>query len=183
MYQFSERIHSLDYFVQAINHSNETVTKLILATLVLFMTKQRPDMDDIAHSHRRHFLYTYVIAPKDWPMHMTTLIYSWLTSCTIYHNSESTRHMHAPASFTVCLSPVTKLNLLHSWGPVWNAGISHIRSIQFNFTWKLKTGFGRKKSRIPNGAHLLDEGIQNISTHGKASFDWIGFFPESCEII
>ena len=60
MYQFSERIHSLDYFVQAINHSNETVTKLILATLVFFMTKQRPDMDDIAHSHRRHFLYTYV---------------------------------------------------------------------------------------------------------------------------
>jgi len=47
---------------------------------------------------------------------------------------------------------------------------------------KVKDRIWKKKSRIPNGAHLLDEGIQNISTHGKASFDWIGFFPESCEI-
>ena len=53
-------------------------------------------------------------------------------------------------------------------------------SVQFYM--KVKDRIWKKKSRIPNGAHLLDEGIQNISTHGKASFDWIGFFPESCEI-
>ena len=41
-------------------------------------------------------------------------------------------------------------------------------SVQFYM--KVKDRIWKKKSRIPNGAHLLDEGIQNISTHGKASF-------------